>query len=82
MIGFLGTLLSRALPLLPRVANFVKSEIAHGVPALLKGISKVKEFAQKAFPIVGAMQAGIETAKALLFIGEKVKQIVEKPAVQ
>ena len=65
MIGLIGSFLSRALPYIPRIANFVKSGIAHGIPAILKGVSKVKEFAQKALPIVGAVQAGIETAKSL-----------------
>ena len=82
MIGLIGSFLSRALPYIPRIANFVKSGIAHGIPAILKGVSKVKEFARKALPIVGAVQAGIETAKSLPLIGEKVKQIADRPAVQ
>lgn len=82
MIGFLASLASRALPYLPRIANFVKSGIQAGIPAILKGVSKVKEFAQKALPIIGSIQAGIETAKSLPWIGEKVKELSEKPQFQ
>ena len=82
MIGLIGSFLSRTLLYIPRIANFVKSGIAHGIPTILKGISKVEEFAQEALPIIGALQAGIETAKSLPLIGEKVKQIADRPAVQ
>lgn len=37
---------------------------------------------QKALPIVGAVQAGIETAKALPFIGKRLSKYPKKPAVQ
>lgn len=82
MIGFLGSLLSRALPYVPRAINFIKSGLQYGVPALLKGIAYGKDIAQKLLPYVASIQAGVETAKQLPWIGEKVKQIAERPAVK
>ena len=82
MLGFLANVLARAVPYIPRIVNFVKSGLQYGVPALLKGAARIKEFTAKALPWIGAIQAGIETSKSLPWIGEKVKEIAERPQVK
>ena len=81
MLGFLASLASRAIPYIPRIANFIKTGIQYGIPSIIKGISRVREFAGKIAPVVSAISAGVETAKNLPWIGEKVKEIAGRPAV-